>query len=226
MFQPQPEPPGKTAIEMSVSTAKGSGSGMMSLYDKDSARTMLSAGLVQLSHPNNTDLPGAWLSTDSSQSQFNMRGVQPPMGGEPGVISMVARSDSAKVGIGTNTPSEALHVVGNILATGTVTAMTSTKYKSNISDINNALDRITRLHGVTFNWNREDYAEMKFPTKRQVGFLAEEVNDIVPEVVLEDKDGPLAVDYGRLTAVLVEAVKELKAENEELRQRIELLELR
>jgi hypothetical protein len=52
---------------------------------------------------------------------------------------------------------------------------------------------------------------------RQVGFLAQDVEQVLPEAVKTMNDGYKAVDYSRLTALLVEAVKELKAENEEPR---------
>ena len=56
--------------------------------------------------------------------------------------------------------------------------------------------------------------------------MAQQVREVLPEVVREDDQGMAGVSYSRLTAVLVEAVKELKAENDDLRARIEALEQR
>ncbi len=59
---------------------------------------------------------------------------------------------------------------------------------------------------------------------QQVGFIAQEVREVMPEVVQEHSDGTLSLDYGRLTPLLVEAIKELRAENELLKKRLDRLE--
>jgi len=81
-----------------------------------------------------------------------------------------------------------------------------------------------KLQGVRYNWKKNDYPEMGFPEGEQIGLIAQDVEAVLPEMVHEGNDGYKSIDYARLTAVLVEAVKELKAENEELRSRIERLE--
>jgi hypothetical protein len=78
---------------------------------------------------------------------------------------------------------------------------------------------------VAFDWN-DDYEALGRSTgHREIGVIAQEVEAVFPELVTTwGEDAYRAVDYGRLTGVLIEAVKELKAENDALRERIEALE--
>jgi len=94
------------------------------------------------------------------------------------------------------------------------------RLKQDIVTIENALEKVSLVRGVSFAWNEEVEAE----TGRQLGVVAQEVEEVFPEIVSTDNDGFKGVDYTKLTAVLIEAVKELKAENQELRKRIESLE--
>jgi len=76
------------------------------------------------------------------------------------------------------------------------------------------------LQGVSYERKREEYPDWGFKDSRQIGLLAQDVERVIPELVSADETGYKAVSYNKLTAVLVEAVKELKAENERLRKRL------
>jgi hypothetical protein len=130
------------------------------------------------------------------------------------------------VGIGTGSPSAELHVVGDICYTGTIGACSDARYKSGVEPVSDALDKVSRLRGVNFDWKTEEYPDRRFTDDRQVGFIGQELKEIVPEVVMEDDNGYLSVDYGRLTPVLVEAIKDLKTDNDDLRARMAELEAR
>jgi Chaperone of endosialidase len=97
---------------------------------------------------------------------------------------------------------------GNLTVDGTVTASnfnttSSRKWKENITPITNALNTITKLQGVTFDWNNKDI-------KNDFGLIAEDVNEILPTIVNKDKENNITgVDYGRITALLIETIKEL-----------------
>ncbi|HDS01028.1 MAG TPA: tail fiber domain-containing protein [candidate division Zixibacteria bacterium] len=137
--------------------------------------------------------------------------------------TLVIKED--QVAINTTTPgSQELYVVGDIYATGTITELSDVSAKTNIETIGNALELVENLRGVRYNLHSRLAADMKTSADRQVGMIAQEVESILPEVVSSPADGYKSIDYSRLTAVLVEAVKELKAENEILKQRIEALE--
>ena len=86
------------------------------------------------------------------------------------------------------------------------------------------LAKVEQMRGVYFDWKHVG-GSWSSSSKRQIGVLAQEVEAVFPEVVSWDgKAGYRAVDYGRLTAVLLEAVKELDAQNHRLLRRMEALE--
>jgi hypothetical protein len=84
------------------------------------------------------------------------------------------------------------------------------RFKQNITPIASALEKVTQLQGVTFTWNTKAYPRRFFTEEPQVGFIAQDVEPIIPEVVHTDSDGFKSISYDKLTAVLVEAVKEMK----------------
>ena len=88
------------------------------------------------------------------------------------------------------------------------------RWKRNIERLESSLDKISNLQGVTYEWKADEYPEFGLTEGKQIGLIAQDVEKVLPELVSEDKDGYKAVSYAKLTAVLVEAVKELKAENE------------
>lgn len=94
------------------------------------------------------------------------------------------------------------------------TSTSSERYKEDIKPITNALKLVDALEGVKFTW-KEDRLN---GGKRDVGLIAEHVNNVVPEVVIKNKDQIESIDYGKLVAVLINAVKELKAEVEALKK--------
>lgn len=84
------------------------------------------------------------------------------------------------------------------------------RFKKDIVPIEDALEKIAMLQGVGFAWDRDNYPNRFFPEGRQIGLIAQEVEPVIPEVVLTDAQGYKSVTYDKLTAVLIEAVKELK----------------
>jgi len=107
-----------------------------------------------------------------------------------------------------------------IRCTGDVVAYYSSdeRLKENIKVLENGLDKVCQLRGVEFDWNdKQDVYE-----GHDIGVIAQDVEKVAPELVETRKhDGYKAVKYEKLTALLIEAVKELKDENKELRSMIE-----
>lgn len=164
--------------------------------------------------------------------------------GEGNDIFMVVRSDDdaggatlrGNVGIGTSAPSEKLEVCGNLKVIGTINASSTinasqsiscssdVRFKKNITPLPNALTNVMKLQGVNYNWKVKDFPEKQFTDTKQIGFIAQELEKIYPEMVITDKEGYKSVDYSRLTPVLVEAIKEQQKQIKELQDRLEKLE--
>lgn len=136
----------------------------------------------------------------------------------------VGVTSTGRLGVGTRTPSERLSVVGNICATGTIGTCSDERFKMDVRPLDGALDAVGQLRGVRFKWRSEDYPSQQFSQAEQIGFLAQEVAHVLPEVVSQGSDGTYSLDYGRLTPLLVESIKEQQAEIEELRSRVTALE--
>ncbi len=147
----------------------------------------------------------------------NRTGGSPNMSGLDFYTARAARmsiTNSGNVGIGTQSPSQRLHVVGNICATGTIGVCSDARFKEHVEPVSGALEKVDRLRGVAFDWKREAFPDHQFAEDRQLGFIAQEVEKVLPQVVSRGADGYLSVDYGRLTPVLVEALRELRAEKD------------
>ena len=113
-----------------------------------------------------------------------------------------------------------LAVTGAITATGDITAFSSSDktLKKNISNIENAVDKVSKINGVYYNWTFEAQEKHKhFGKEKEIGVIAQEVEEVLPEIVQTRDDGTKAVKYERLCALLIESVKELKKEIEELK---------
>jgi hypothetical protein len=116
-------------------------------------------------------------------------------------------TSSTNVGIGTTTPSNVFTIgqgAGQAVADGWAT-YSSRRWKTNIHTLHGALATVEQLRGVSY--------DVKVNGKHEVGVIAEEVGAVIPEVVSWDQNGKDAqsVDYGRLTALLIEATKEQQA---------------
>lgn len=131
---------------------------------------------------------------------------------------------AVNVGIGTANPAERLHVIGNICATGSIGSCSDRRYKQNIMPLTHALRNLRLLSGVSYFWKTKTFPEHEFTTDRQIGFIAQEVEQIYPEMVQTGTDGYKSVDYAKLTPVLVEAVKEQQNQIDNLENRVTELE--
>jgi hypothetical protein len=99
-----------------------------------------------------------------------------------------------------------VQITGELRVTGDVIAFYSSdiKLKKNINVIDNALTKVNNIRGVTFEWNDEARSLGK-----EAGLIAQELEAVLPEVVITREDGTKAVRYDKVIPLLVEAVKEL-----------------
>lgn len=102
---------------------------------------------------------------------------------------------------------------GDIIADGDITAFSDIRLKENLLQIPDALDKVKELTGYLYT--RKDQNN-----KKQTGLIAQDVKKIMPEVVSENAEGMMSVAYGNLMGLMVEAIKELSAEVEELKKEL------
>jgi hypothetical protein len=117
--------------------------------------------------------------------------------------------NAGSLGIGTISPSQKLHVVGNILASGDITAFSDQRLKSNINIIPEALAKIHKLNGYTFDVSQNEFNNSLKVSPQHTGLVAQEVLEVLPEAVHKDKEGYYSLAYGNMIGLLVQAVKEL-----------------
>lgn len=140
------------------------------------------------------------------------------LNGVIGTDLKVARS----LGVGT----EPSGVAGEIRATDDITAYYSSdiSLKTNIKPIENALEKIDQINGVSFDWTdshliehggEDDY----FNRKHDIGVIAQEIEKVLPEVVGTRENGIKAVKYDRIVALLIQGIKELKTELDEVKNK-------
>jgi len=99
----------------------------------------------------------------------------------------------------------------------TLTETSTIRIKENVEDIENPLEIVKKLRGIQYNKIGNN--------NKEIGVIAEEVYDILPQIVnVDDENQPSSVSYGRLTAILIEAIKKQDEQIEILRKRIEELE--
>jgi len=116
------------------------------------------------------------------------------------------------------TASGGVNVTGTLTATTEVTVSSDVRFKSNIETIDSALDKVKAMRGVYFDKHGAE-------DRRSVGVIAQEMQEVMPEVVVTDdtEDKHLSVAYGNLVGVLIEAVKELSEEVSELRNNVQTI---
>ena len=107
------------------------------------------------------------------------------------------------------------HVYNNLNVGGVVVAAgysctSDIRFKHNITPYTSALQKIMGLQGVVYDWNTEKFKDRSFSKERQIGFIAQDVEKVIPELVKTDEQGYKSMDYSRLSVVLVEAFKEQK----------------
>lgn len=127
---------------------------------------------------------------------------------------------TGNIGIGMESdPSYKLHVNGSIASTSGYYNLSDSRFKKNILPLESSLDKLTKLNGVTFNWNQEIDPTKKLDSKTHIGFIAQDIEKVFPQVVTTatDEMKTKTVAYNDLIPVLVEAIKELKNENSELK---------
>ena len=140
-------------------------------------------------------------------------------------------SNNGFIGIGTTNPAQKLDVNGNVrVGTGTTGCVEDSngtviagvcssdlRFKKNIKPFGNILNNFSKLRPVNYDWRTDEFTEKNFGKNRAFGLIAQEVEEAFPDLVVTDEKGYKAVNYSKLPLYTIQAVKELKVENDGLK---------
>ena len=211
--------------------ANGLAAGAFALANTASANTIITQGIDNTQNTNITTANNAaWAAFASSNTkiasitgtsnQIIVTGTTTPTLSTPQDIGTASNVQHGSLGIGTAASGTA----GEIRASNNITGYYSSdrKYKENIIDIPNALNKVDAIGGKMFDWTDSYIQEHGgedgyFVQKRDFGVIAQDVQAVFPEAVRTREDGSLAVDYSKLSALAFAAIIELKKEIEQLK---------
>ncbi|MCP4270050.1 MAG: tail fiber domain-containing protein [Candidatus Brocadiaceae bacterium] len=167
------------------------------------------AGQFSSTHPSAAH--GLYVQVANTNSGYQALGV------DTGGVRRFTVKNNGYVGIGTQTPSYILHVNGTAYATGAAGALSDLRHKKNVQPVSDgALNIIDSLRPVTYEWKDPVDSGME---GTQIGFIAQEVEGVLPGVVMtqDDEDKTKALKYNEFVPLIVKAIQEVKRENETLR---------
>jgi hypothetical protein len=138
------------------------------------------------------------------------------------------------VGIALRNPLFRLDVNGDVNTTGCYrqgghalsgACPSDAKLKTNVEPLSNSLEKVSALQPVRFEWRADRFADRRSHGARETGLIGQDVEEVLPELVTTDARGLKSVQYGlELEMHMIQAIKELKALNDELRARVSQLE--
>ncbi len=137
--------------------------------------------------------------------------------GENNIFLIVGDSpdpDGVSRGIILNPNVGLVEVIGSGTYTGSWTQASDRRYKSNIKPLLNLLNNVMLLQPVEYDWKKEEFPENNFPDGNQIGLIAQEVEELFPEIVATNRDGYKSVDYSKLSVLLLQSMKEQQNEIE------------
>jgi hypothetical protein len=152
-------------------------------------------------------------------SGVNLTGISPISGGTTNAVAYATGATTLATSPGIILTNPTLSD-GTVLLTcsGDIVAYSDRNIKTNIEIIPNALEKVARIGGYTFN-------RIDGGSERRTGVIAQEVQDVLPEAVYTTEEGVLTVAYGNIVGLLIEAIKEERTKREDLEKRILTLEL-
>jgi hypothetical protein len=206
------------------------GTGGFNIRNNGSATTMFmtNAGSVGIG----TSAPGARLHVEGGSIINGYNNFNTSLDATAGNMSIGQQTAIGNVKLNVNsnvlfsiystatTGNYAIYTLG--IAAGNIdwAVASDRRFKKDIVPISNAVDLVKNLEGVRYNYDREAFPDKKFPTKSQVGLIAQDVNQILPEVVNIDNEGYYSIGYGSIVPVLIQAIKEQQARIEVLEEKL------
>jgi hypothetical protein len=152
----------------------------------------------------------------------NIDGLQTALDGKQATVSggTGVSVSSNVVSIGQAVATNSNVTFATVSATGDIVAYASSdeRLKDNIVNIENAIEKVQSLNGVTWDWN--DNADELQKSIPNVGVIAQEVEQVLPQLVKDRENGYKGVDYAKLTGLLIEAIKEQQVQIDELKSKL------
>lgn len=192
---------------------------VLALQDNNSSGAIGGDQVGYLTYRDNTNVERAWVGFGAA--------------GDPDFTILNARTNGdivlttlggGRVGIGTASPTFTLDVAGSIRCTS-LTETSSAIFKDDITPLAAGLDDLLKLEPVSYTWNEK--APDSARGKRDLGFIAEDVANVLPDAVARDGAGsPVGIDYSRITVLAVKAIKEQQACIREQQEQLRLLRAR
>ena len=97
------------------------------------------------------------------------------------------------------------------------------RFKKNISTVSGALQKLSKLNPVNYDWRQDEFEDRGFNDKKQWGFIAQEINEILPELVGKDDEDFLTLNYQGFVPLLTKAVQEQQEEIDSQQKEIDAL---
>ncbi len=176
-----------------------------------------SGGLGANINGGNVTLAGG-LSTGLGNGGAVIFTTSPPNGsGLPGptpnpAVERMRILANGDVGIGTTNPTFTLQVNGSVAGVGAYNNVSDERYKQNITPLTNALAKIMEIDGVQYDWRTNEFPQIRFDSGTQIGFIAQQLKNVLPEAVTQDNAGYYSIAYSKVIPVLVEAMKDQQKE--------------
>ncbi len=143
---------------------------------------------------------------------------------QTGAVTPISILPTGTVGIMTTSPNSAYALdVNGIVNASSYASASDARYKMNIHTLDHSLDDLLNLRGVSYDLDRAKWPAKHFPEGRQIGFIAQELEKVFPELVQTDANGYKSVMYQNVTPILVEAVKTLNAKVDAQQKQIDEL---
>jgi hypothetical protein len=141
-----------------------------------------------------------------------------------GIVNLATNNNTGAVNIGTlgnrtttigvNSGSNKVVIDAvDVVITNGITVSSDIRLKENFEPMSNALELVTQLNGTYYTWKKDAGADKP----RKLGFIAQEVEKVIPELVKTDSEGMKSVDYVSVVPVLVEAIKNQQKQIDELK---------